>query len=481
MDTPNALIQGLDTANDIIWTYVIITILVGCALYFTWKLKAVQFTMPKEMWRLLSSSGRIEGKQDADGKQQKPISSFQAFAVSLSSRVGTGNLAGVASAIFVGGPGAVFWMWIMALLGASTAFMEATLAQLYKRRNADGSFYGGPAYYMEFGLHRRWMGMIFAILITVTFGMANQIMQSNTLCDALGDAFTIPNFWMGIILTFLTTIVIFGGIQRISRFCSVCVPFMAIGYLLLALTIIVMNITAIPGILKLIVESAFGINQVAGGMVGAAIMQGVRRGLFSNEAGEGSAPNAAAIAHISHPVKQGLLQALGVFTDTLVICTCTAAIILVAGLYNGDTDGILLTTQSIEQEIGPVGRWFLTAAIFLFVYSTIIANYFYGEANVRFFAKARNMKDRMPVFIFRIISAIVIFLGGVMSLQTAWSIIDICMAFMVICNMIAVFELSPKAFKLLQDYREQLKQKRDPVFHKSSLTPDEAADVECWE
>ncbi len=480
MASPNAVIQGLDMVNDIIWTYVIITILVGGALYFTWKLKAVQFTMPKEMWRLLTKSGKIEGNKD--GGSEKPISSFQAFAVSLSSRVGTGNLAGVASAIFVGGPGAVFWMWIMALLGASTAFMEATLAQLYKRRNPeDGSFYGGPAYYMEHGLHRRWMGLIFAVLITISFGMANQIVQSNTLCDALGDLFSISNLWMGTILTFLTTIVIFGGIQRISRICSVCVPFMAVGYLLLAITIILLNITAIPGILRLIVESAFGINQVAGGMLGAAIMQGVRRGLFSNEAGEGSAPNAAAIAHISHPVKQGLLQALGVFTDTLVICTCTASIILIGGLYNGNTDGILLTTQSIELEIGPAGRWFLTAAIFLFVYSTIIANYFYGEANVRFFAKAKNVSDRIPVFAFRLITAAMVFLGGIMTLQTAWSIIDICMAVMTFVNMVAVIELSPKAFKLLQDYREQLKQKRDPEFHKSVLTPEEAADVECWD
>lgn len=480
MQTTNAFIQSLDAINDFLWIYVIITILTGGALYFTWKLKAVQFTMPKEMWRLLTKSGKIEGVKGEDNI--KPISSFQAFAVSLSSRVGTGNLAGVASAIFIGGPGAVFWMWVMALLGASTAFVEATLAQLYKRRNhKDGSFYGGPAYYMEYGLHRRWMGLIFAVLITITFGMANQLIQSKTLCDSLGDLFSVSDFWMGTILTILTTIVIFGGIHRISRICSICVPFMAVGYLLLAVVIICMNLTAIPGILRLIFESAFGVNQVAGGMFGAAIMQGVRRGLFSNEAGEGSAPNAAAIAHISHPVKQGLLQALGVFTDTLVICTCTAAIILIAGLYNGNTDGILLTTQSIEAEIGPAGRWFLTAAIFLFVYSTIIANYFYGEANVRFFAKNEHFSPRIPIFIFRLITSAMVFLGGIMALQTAWSIIDICMAIMTFVNMVAVITLAPKAFKLLQDYREQLKQKRDPEFHKSILTPEEAADVECWD
>lgn len=492
------MLDILNAANDVIWTYVIITMLVGCALYFTLRLRAVQFTMLGEMWRQLTQSGKTEnaqqgktenaqpgkanGKKPAEGdRKSKPISSFQAFAVSLSSRVGTGNLAGVASAIFVGGPGAVFWMWVMALLGASTAFMEATLAQLYKRRDkASGSFYGGPAYCMEQGLHRRWMGIIFAVLITITFGMANQIMQSNTLCDSLGDAFGVSNFTMGCIITVMTLMVIFGGIQRISRFCSICVPFMAIGYLLLALVIICLNITAIPGILKQIVESAFGINQVAGGMVGAAIMQGVRRGLFSNEAGEGSAPNAAAIADISHPVKQGLLQALGVFTDTLVICSCTAAIILVAGLYNGTTDGILLTTESIEQEIGVAGRWFLTAAIFLFVYSTIIANYFYGEANVRFICRSEKQK-RLWIFVFRLITGVMVLAGGMMSLQTAWSIIDICMAFMVIVNLIAVVWLSPRAFWLLKDYKRQRREGKDPVFRKSLLPADIAQDVECWE
>lgn len=468
----------LNELNNVVWTYIIITMLVGCALYFTFKLKAVQFTMIGEMWRLLTQSGKVESK--ASGEGSKPISSFQAFAVSLSSRVGTGNLAGVASAIFVGGPGAVFWMWIMALLGASTAFMEATLAQLYKRRNiSDGTFYGGPAYCMEFGLGRRWMGIIFAVLITITFGMANQLMQSNTLCDSLGSAFGIDNFTMGCIITIMTLAIIFGGIHRISRFCSICVPFMAIGYLLLAIVIIALNITAIPSILKQIIESALGINQVAGGMVGAAIMQGIRRGLFSNEAGEGSAPNAAAIADISHPVKQGLLQALGVFTDTLVICTCTASIILIGGLYNGSTDGILLTMESIELEIGPIGRWFLTAAIFLFVYSTIIANYFYGEANVRFICKEEKTR-RLWIFVFRIITGLMVLAGGVISLQTAWSIIDICMAAMVICNLIALIELSPRAFLLFEDYRKQRKEGKDPIFSKKNLPSDASQGVECW-
>ena len=237
----------------------------------------------------------MAGKDRKEQKIKEGIGSFGAFAVSLSSRVGTGNLAGVASAIFIGGPGSVFWMWIMALLGAATAFVEATLAQLYKKKGKD-SFYGGPAYYMQTGLKRRWMGIVFAILITITFGMANQVVQSNTLCDALAEALTIDKLWIGIILTAATLTIIFGGIRRIAHFSSIIVPFMAVGYIILALYIMLTNLPAIPSIFKLIIEEAFGLNAIAGGTIGIAIMQGVKRGLFSNEAGEGSAPNAAAIA-----------------------------------------------------------------------------------------------------------------------------------------------------------------------------------------
>ena len=303
----------IEAINDMLWTYVVITMLVGCALYFTWNLRAVQFTHIGEMFRSLWTPSGSPSKG-------RKVSSFQAFAISLSSRVGTGNLAGVASAIFVGGPGAIFWMWVMALLGASTAFMEATLAQLFKRKGED-SFYGGPAYYMQHGLGKRWMGILFACFIIFGFGLANQIIQSNTLCDAMNEAFAIGTDKAAWVLTALTLVIIFGGIQRIAHFSAMVVPFMAIGYLILAIIIVIMNIQHVPSMLALIVKSAFGWHQVAGGTLGVAIMQGVKRGLFSNEAGEGSAPNAAATATISHPIKQGLLQSLGVFTDTLVICT----------------------------------------------------------------------------------------------------------------------------------------------------------------
>ena len=453
--------------SDWLWTYIVITMLVGCALYFTWNLRAVQFTMLPTMLKNLFKPG----KDGFESIGKKKISSFQAFAISLSSRVGTGNLAGVASAIFVGGPGAVFWMWVMALLGASTAFMEATLAQLFKRHGKD-SFYGGPAYYMKFGLKRPWMGILFAIFIIYGFGLANQIVQSNTLCDAIGEAFRVPPSYVAVALALMTLLIIFGGIHRIARFCAMVVPFMAFGYILLALYILIANFTQIPAMLSLIVRSAFGWEQAAGGAVGIAIMQGVKRGLFSNEAGEGSAPNAAATATIPHPVYQGLLQSLGVFTDTLVICTCTAFIILLSGLYAEGTDGIILTRHAMNHHLGSFGAWFLTAAIFLFAYSTIIANYFYGETNVRF------ISDKPWVItLFRLLSGVVVLMGGFMTLQQAWSIIDLAMALMTILNLVAVCMLSRYAFRLLQDFREQRRGGKNPQFD-PDLFPE--ADLPAW-
>ena len=458
----------LNAINNAIWSYVVITMLVGCAIYFTWNLRAVQFTMLPTMIRNLFKPS--DETFEKIGK--KKVSSFQAFAISLSSRVGTGNLAGVASAIFVGGPGAVFWMWVMALLGASTAFMEATLAQLFKRKGKV-SFYGGPAYYMKYGLKRPWMGVLFACLIIFGFGMANQLVQSNTLCDAISDNLHIPINYVAMVIALMTLIIIFGGIQRIALFCAWIVPFMALGYLLLAIYILLINITEIPAMLSLIIRSAFGWEQAAGGAVGVAIMQGIRRGLFSNEAGEGSAPNAAATATIDHPVTQGLLQSLGVFTDTLVICTCTAFIILLSGLYTENYDGIILTSHAMEHHLGSFGSWFLLAAIFLFAYSTIIANYFYGETNVRYICD-----KPWAVFIFRLISGVVVLLGGYMTLQQTWSIVDLAMAFMTILNLIAVVMLSKYSFRLLQDYQKQRKEGKEPVFHKE-MFPE--ANLEAWD
>lgn len=459
----------LNAINDAVWTYVVITMLVGCALYFTWNLRAVQFTMLSTMLRNLF---RPTEESLGNTEKAKRISSFQAFAISLSSRVGTGNLAGVASAIFVGGPGAVFWMWVMALLGASTAFMEATLAQLFKRKGKS-SFYGGPAYYMKYGLKRPWMGVLFACLIIFGFGLANQLVQSNTLCDAISSSCHIPINPVAAVMAMLTLLIIFGGVQRIARFCAWIVPVMAFGYILLSIYILIINITEIPAMLSLIIRSAFGWEQAAGGAFGVAVMQGVRRGLFSNEAGEGSAPNAAATATIAHPVTQGLMQSLGVFTDTLVICTCSAFIILLSGLYTKDYDGIILTGQAMEYHLGKFGSWFLVAAIFMFAFSTIIANYFYGETNIRFITR-----KRWVIHSFRILSGVMVLMGGYMTLQQAWSIVDLAMALMTTLNLIAVVMLGKYAFRLLKDYLRQREEGKEPVFHKD-LFPD--ADLEAWE
>ena len=338
--------------NDALWTYLLIGTLIVCGLWFTWKTKGVQFRMVGEMFRLLTDSA-TSGTQGLEDKNNnhRHISSFQAFAVSVATRVGTGNLAGVATAIAIGGPGAVFWMWIIALLGSATAFVESTLGQLFKQRHKD-SFIGGPAYYILKGMHCRWMAYLFAILITITFGLSYNSIQSNTICGAMHEAFGWDPLVVGIAIAAVALVIVFGGIHRIAKVSSVLVPLMAIGYFILALVIVVMNIQHITHVLKVIVDSAFGLEQSAGGMLGATIMNGVKRGLFSNEAGEGSAPNVAATATVTHPVKQGLIQALGVFTDTLLVCSCTAFVILISGLYNvPELNGIALTQAALSSEV----------------------------------------------------------------------------------------------------------------------------------
>lgn len=467
-------LEMLNTVNDFMWTYIIIVLLVFCAVYFTIRTRGVQFLLFKDMVRIMLGRDKANVKSKSKiHSNKKNISSFGAFAISLSSRVGTGNLAGVASAIVVGGPGAVFWMWIMALLGAANGFIESTLAQLYKKKG-DDSYYGGPAYYMQIGLKRKWMGIVFAILITGTFGMAYQIFQSNTMCDALSNAFGWDKIWLGIAFTLCTLVIIFGGAQRVARFSSIIAPIMAIGYIILALFIVVVNFETIPSVFRMIIEGAFGIEQVAGGSIGAAIMQGIKRGLFSNEAGEGSAPNAAAAAETSHPVKQGLVQALGVFVDTLLICSCTAFIILSTGSLSSGLDGILLTNMAVESELGVFGRYFLTITIFMLAYSTIIGNYFYGEINIRFITK-----NRMAVPVFRLVTGGMVMIGAVITLQTAWTFVDIMMGLMTLFNLIAILLLSDKVFRLLRNYLEQKRAGKEPEFHRSMM-PDIEKDIECW-
>ena len=461
----------INAANDVLWTYVLIAMLLGCAVYFTWRTRFVQFRNLREMIRLLTEGA----PKSSDGKRQ--VSSFQAFAVSIASRVGTGNLAGVATAIAVGGAGAVFWMWIIALLGSVNAFVESTLAQLYKRKDKD-SFIGGPAYYMQYGLGKRWMGALFAVLIAVTFGFAFNSVQSNTICAAWEHAFGIDHTWMGVVLTVATVMIIFGGIHRIARVSSWLVPIMAVGYILLALGVVIFNITEIPSVVAHIFRSAFGWEQAVGGGMGAAVMQGIKRGLFSNEAGMGSAPNVAATATTTHPVKQGFIQALGVFTDTLVICSCTAFIILVSNPSpDASLNGIQLTQAAFTVQVGNLGSVFVAIAILLFAFSSIIGNYYYGEANIRFISR-----KPMYLWIYRVLVSGMVMCGAVMSLDLAWSLADVTMGLMTICNLIAIVLLSRQALWLLRDYMEKKRKGiSSPTFHKEEMPEEMRHDVECWE
>jgi AGCS family alanine or glycine:cation symporter len=471
----------ITTVNDAVWGYVLIFALVGCGLWFTIKTRFVQFRMVGEMLRLLTDSAvstvEEQVKEQKAGVNSKHISSFQAFAVSVATRVGTGNLAGVASAIAIGGPGAVFWMWVIALMGSATAFVESTLAQLFKKKHKD-SFIGGPAYYIQQGLKQRWMAITFAVLITCQFGLSNNSIQSNTICSAMQEAFGWDPLWVGCVIAAVSLFIVFGGIQRIAQVSAVLVPVMAISYVVLALVIIVMNIGLIPHVFRLIVLDAFGIEQIAGGGIGVTIMNGVKRGLFSNEAGEGSAPNVAATASATHPVKQGLIQALGVFTDTLIVCSCTAFIILISGLFRvPQLNGIALTQSALQSEIGSIGPVFIAVAIFLFAFSTIIGNYYYGEANIRFITPNTKVMT-----IYRICSAgVMVIFGSLASFELVWNIVDFFMAFLTACNLIAIVLLGRFAFRLLDDYRKQKKQGiKEPTFHRSQL-PELENELECWE
>ena len=464
--------------NDAIWGYVLIVVLIICGIWFTWKTKGVQFRMVGEMLRLLADSATsgTDSLSDKD-KNHKHISSFQAFAVSVATRVGTGNLAGVATAIAIGGPGAVFWMWVIALIGSATAFIESTLGQLYKQRQKD-SFVGGPAYYIKRGLHCNWMAYLFAVLITITFGLSYNSIQSNTICGAMYEAFGWNPLLVGSILSVVALVIIFGGLQRIANVSAVMVPLMAIGYFVLVMVIIIMNIEHIPHVLKVIITNAFGLEQGVGGTIGATIMNGVKRGLFSNEAGEGSAPNVAAAATVSHPVKQGLIQALGVFTDTLLVCSCTAFMILISGLYSTpELNGIALTQAALNSEIGAFGPTFIAIAILLFAFSSIIGNYYYGEANIRFMTSSNAV-----LTVYRVFSGgVLVMFGAMASLEIVWNLGDLCMAMLTACNLVAIVRLGKYAFKLLEDYRQQKRSGiKEPTFHRSQM-PEIEKDLMCWE
>lgn len=454
--------------NSVLWDYLLIIVLIGLGLWFTIKTKFVQFRYFPEMFRVLFDKRTMS----AEGK--KGTSSFQAFAISAASRVGTGNLAGVASAIAIGGPGAIFWMWIIALLGSATAFVESTLAQVYKVPEKS-QYRGGPAYYMEKGLKKRWLGIVFAITITFTYGLVFSSVQSNTISLAFANEFDFSKGIMGVILAILTAMVIFGGLKSIATVTQYIVPIMAILYLILALFVFIMNITAVPELLSLVFQNAFGIKEVAGGGFGAAISMGIKRGLFSNEAGMGSAPNAAATAEVTHPAKQGLIQSLGVFFDTILICSATGFIVISAGGYEGSgLEGVQLTQNAFQTHIGDWASIFIAVAIFLFAYSSILGNYYYGENNIGFIKESKT-----SLFIYRIAVLAMVIFGAVASFDFVWALADLSMAIMALINLYAITMLYKIANKVLKDYQRQRKQGKDPVFYRDVL--DNQDGVELWD
>lgn len=456
----------LNFLNDIMWSYILIVVLVGAGLFFSIRTKFVQVKYFGEMFRILGDKALLS----SEGK--RGLSSFQAFCISAASRVGTGNIAGVATAIATGGPGAVFWMWLIAFLGAGSSFVESTLAQIYKVKDKDG-FRGGPAYYMEKGLKSRWMGILFAVIITFCFGLIFNTVQSNTISIAFNEAFGFSRFSVGIVLAIITAVVIFGGVKRIANFSQIIVPIMATIYIIIALYIVLINITEVPALFALIFKNAFGIEQVAGGGLGAAIMMGIKRGLFSNEAGMGSAPNAAATASVSHPVKQGLIQTLGVFVDTIIICSATAFMILLSNDYMSGATGIQLTQSALSSHLGEWAKIFVAVAIFLFAFTSVIGNYYYGETNIEFIKESSPM-----IFIYRLAVIGMVLFGAVVDLELVWGLADLFMGVMALINILAILLLGKVAYKALNDYRRQRKEKKDPVFYADSIP--ELIDLEGW-
>ncbi len=456
------------TANDLLWSYLLIGLLIAVGSYFTARSRFVQFRYLGEMFRLLKQGAHLH-----TGKNT--VSSFQAFCIATASRVGTGNLAGVATALSLGGPGAVFWMWLLALIGSASAFVESTLAQLYKEKG-ERSFIGGPAFYIERGLKKHRLAMLFAFIILVTFGLVFNSVQANTIAIAFHETYGINRLGSALVLTFLTLLTIFGGIHRIAKLSGILVPVMAIAYILLALFILFSHVTAIPQLIGHIFANAFGIEQFTGGSFGITVMQGIRRGLFSNEAGMGSAPNAAATASVSHPVKQGLIQALSVFTDTIVICSCTAFIILFSELpLDGTLKGIQLTQAAISREIGPFGAQFITCCILLFAFSSIIGNYSYCETNLLFLT-------RHPVSLplYRTAVGAMIFLGSIAALDVVWNLADLCMGIMTAINLFAMSMLGHLALKALHNYSRQKRHgRKDPIF-KAGDMPEITDQLSAW-
>ena len=454
----------LSKINDVMYTYILVILLVGAGIYFTIRTKGVQF-------RLLGDGIKsMLEKADKTENGEKKVSSFQALMISTASRVGTGNIAGIATAIAAGGPGAVFWMWVMAVIGGASAFIESTLAQVYKVKEG-GQYRGGPSYYMEKALGKRWMGILFSILLIICFAYGFNGLQSYNMSSAL--EYYIADYsnsvWpmvVGIVLAVATGLVIWGGVHRIGFISSVIVPVMATLYILLGLVTMILNIAELPDMFAMIVKEAFDVKAIMGGFAGSAVVIGIKRGLFSNEAGMGSAPNASASADVEHPVKQGLVQIISVFIDTLLICSSTAIMLLVSGVEgkSGTLDGIPYVQAAISSNVGEWGIHFITFSIFAFAFSSLIGNYFYAESNILFIKN-----NKLLLNVFRVTCVVAVFLGAQADFSLVWNLADITMGLMAVVNIIAIFLLGNVAIKVLKNYEKKKKSGVDPVFYEDEV------------
>lgn len=454
--------------NDFLWSYVLIIMLLGLGLWFTLRTKFVQIRCLPEMFRLMTEGA---GAKPRSGH----ISTFQAFCVSTASRVGVGNIAGIAIAVATGGPGAVFWMWVIATIGAASGFVESTLAQIYKVPRKGGGFIGGPAYYIGNVLKSPFFASVFAVLISVTYGLIFNSVQANTISLSIQTSFGVDTNVTGMVIAALTALVIFGGLTRIARVVGFMVPIMAGAYILVALVVTVMNISMVPEVLATIVRCAFDFDAVLGAGFGVALMTGIKRGLFSNEAGMGAVPNAAATADATHPAKQGLVQALGVYFDTLFVCTASAMLVLLTpGWADSDKTGIELIQQTLTGQLGGWTNTFMSVTVLFFAFSSIIGNYFYGEINMDFISR-----HPAALWIFRFFVVAMVYLGSVASLGLVWNLADLFMALMAIVNLVAISLLAKYAFAALDDYISQKKSGIiNPEFDPKVLPSQHG--VVCW-
>ena len=456
-----SIAEILTKFDDILYTWCLIYMLAGAGIYFTVRTRFVQLRLLGDCFKCM-----FEKKSSNNG-----ISSFQALMIATASRVGTGNMAGVATAIVLGGPGAAFWMWLMALLGAASAFIESTLAQIYKTREEDGSFKGGPAYYIERALHARWLGIIFAFSLIATFAFGFNGLQAYNIVSTM--EYYVPNLHsspvpltVGCILFVASLYLFFAGSEKIGWLSSVLVPIMSGLYIVMGILIIILNIGEIPAVLSSVLRSAFDFKAIFSGFTGSCMVYGIKRGLFSNEAGMGSAPNASASAEVSHPAKQGLAQIISVYIDTLMICSATVFILLLTGVYKTDSslNGIPLLQQSVAHQFGTWAIHVITIAVCMFAFTSIVGNYFYAEANILFISKNKTF-----LTIFRVAAAFMVLLGALNSMDIAWSLADITMGLEAVVNIIAIFLLSRIAFNCLRDYEDQKAKGLDPVFHEQNI------------